>query len=112
MEPIVGWLSRRIDCRLVVVAGYTLMLAAPVWAQTATSLDQFLIIMGLMGQVGASMIAMSSLIVLWEWFTPRSRGVVTGLGTGLLLGLVSAVMLAQQIIVNPTFFANTTLPID
>jgi MFS family permease len=112
MEPIVGWLTRRIDCGVVLVMGYTLLLTATVWAQTASGLDQFLIIMGLLGQVGASTIAFVSLIVLWEWFTPRSRGVVTGLGTGILLGLAGSAMLAQQMIVNPAFFTNTSLPFD
>lgn len=37
---------------------------------------------------------------------------VSGFGIGLLLGLSATVILAQQWIVNPAFYTNTTISVD
>lgn len=60
-----------------------------------------------MGQVGTSIILVSSLLVLWEWYTPVSRGIVSGIGIGLQLVLSSGVLLAQQLLANPRLINDT-----
>lgn len=70
IEPIIGWLIRKFDCRLVIVLGYSLLISGTVWGATTGSLDQFIILIGVLGTVGASIIAVSSLLILWEWYTP------------------------------------------
>ena len=93
-EPLVSWMVRWVDCRKVIVLGYSLMMAGTLWALTASDMDAFMILMGLLGQMGASTVAVTSLLIILEWFTPKSRGVLTGFGTGLLLGIASLVILA------------------
>lgn len=62
--------------------------------------------------MGTSIILVSSLLILWEWYTPMSRGLVSGIGIGLQLVLSSGVLLAQQLLVNPRLIKNTTVPAE
>jgi hypothetical protein len=96
MDPLIAYVLRKVDCKVVVVFGYSLLIGSTVLAMLVKNLKAFVIVLGTMGQIGSSIILVSSLIILWEWYTPVSRGLVSGIGIGLQLVLSSAVLFAQQ----------------
>ena len=110
MDPLIAYVLRKVDCLVVVVFGYSLLIGSTVVAMIVGNLKGFVLVIGTMGQVGNSIILVSSLLVLWEWYTPVSRGLVSGIGIGLQLVLSSAVLLAQQLIVTPKLLTSTTVP--
>ena len=95
MDPIIAYVLRKVDCRVVVVFGYSLLISSTVLAMLVNNLKAFVVVLGTMGQIGSSIILVSSLLILWEWYTPVSRGLVSGIGMGLQLVLSSAILLAQ-----------------
>jgi MFS family permease len=108
MEPLVSYLIRKVDVRIVVILGYLLLIGSTAGASLAENMDQFIIFTGFVGSIGASMLFISSLLVLWEWYTPATRGVVSGVGFGLQLGLSSAVLMLQQLLVNPRLIRTSS----
>jgi hypothetical protein len=82
MDPIVAILLRKIDCRFTVVLGYLLLIGGTVMASMVTDIRMFVLFIGIVAQMGASMLAVTSLLVLWEWYTPLTRGLVSGFGIG------------------------------
>ena len=78
MEPLVSYLIRKVDVRIVVILGYLLLIGSTAGASLAENMDQFIIFTGFVGSIGASMLFISSLLVLWEWYTPATRGVEIG----------------------------------
>jgi hypothetical protein len=51
-------------------------------ASMVTDIRMFVLFIGIVAQMGASMLAVTSLLVLWEWYTPLTRGLVSGFGIG------------------------------
>lgn len=109
MDPLIAYLLRKVNCLSIVVFGYSLLICSTLFAMIFRNLNVFVLVTGTIGQVGNSIILVSSLLVLWEWYTPKTRGLVSGIGIGLQLVLSSAVLLAQQLLVNPRLLTSTTV---
>ena len=76
-------LRKGVDCRFFVVLGYLLLIGGTYMSSTVQDLRMFVIFTGALGQVGASILAITSLLVLLEWHTPFTRGLVSGCGIGI-----------------------------
>lgn len=108
MEPFVAWLMRKgLDCRFLVVLGYLLLLGGTFMSSTVTDLRMFVLFTGVVAQIGASILGVTSLLVLWEWYTPFTRGLVSGFGIGVQLLISSMVLMTQQILSDPRFIRAT-----
>ena len=61
----------------------------------------FVVIQGALGSIGTAIMFLASLQLMWEWFSPKSRGLVTGLVVGFRSLSISAV-LGLQILMMET----------
>lgn len=91
-EPIVAIAVRNFDAKAVVLLGYFLLLMSSCAMLFINEFRLFIIVQGIFGSLGASIIFLSSLITLWEWFSPVNRGLLTGIVFGLEALFASAVL--------------------
>lgn len=54
--------------------------------------------------MGSSIILVTSIVTLWEWTTPVTRGFMSGAARAIIYGLAALVLMTQQALVNPNFF--------
>jgi hypothetical protein len=72
----------------------------------------FVLFIGTLAQIGASIVGITSLLILWEWYTPFTRGLVSGFGVGVQLFFSSLILMAQQILSDPRFVRATDVTPD
>ena len=100
-EPIVAIAVRNFDAKFVVLLGYFFVLVRSGALLFINDFRLFIIMQGFFGSLGASIVFFSSLLVLWEWFSPMNRGLLTGIVFGVQALFASGVLYLQLALINP-----------
>lgn len=62
--------------------------------------------------MGSSIILVTSLVTLWEWTTPVTRGFMSGIARAFIYGFAALVLMTQQALVNPNFFGSEVVDVN
>ena len=77
-DPIVAYLFKRVDPRVLVAIGYILISSCHLIAYFTTNYYVLLFSLGVMASIGSACVESVALFLCWEWF-PDVRGQITGL---------------------------------
>jgi len=111
-EPIVAIAVRNFDAKFVVLLGYFFVLVSSGALLFINDFRLFIIMQGFFGSLGASIVFFSSLLVLWEWFSPMNRGLLTGIVFGVQALFASGVLYLQLALINPGNQTGIVAPTD
>ena len=111
-EPIVAIAVRNFDAKSVVSLGYFFLLASSGALLFINDFRLFIIVQGVFSSLGASIVFFSSLLILWEWFSPLNRGLLTGIVFGVQALFASGMLYLQLALINPGNQTGIVAPTD
>ena len=90
--PIAALMIGKMHIKAVICLGCICLMTGSLAFIVVNQTWGFVVVQGVCGSIGTSIMFLAALQLMWEWFSPKHRGLVTGLVVGFRSLSISAVL--------------------
>jgi len=98
--PVCAYMLFRMPIKAILCVSSVLLLTGSISFIVSTNVWTFIVMQSAFTAVGTSLFQMTSFLLAWEWFSPKKRGLLTGLVVSFQSFAVSMVMAFQLFLIE------------